>query len=422
VTVARTPDLDFGWWEGYRPGWWLGFPDVVQTGPTTLVATHNDGPGHGGGGRIWVRHSADLGQTWTKAIVVRYGGCNCPRLTQLRDGSLVLNADLYANPYCNVFYRSTDGGHRWTEIGGFNPIEAGGHDCCVPSRITELKDGSWLVVGSWASGKAFELTQGEVLEFYRSTDQGRTWTLYNSLGENPRGLSEASIIPLRDGRWMLVAREGYGRLPGVRCFSGDEGKTWSRFEELPFGVHGRTCGGLLSDGRVLMTARAYYGPVGLWAWIDEPDAKLPPYAVGVHYNDRHNKGLKDGALCIDSDGACGQFTKYIFRCPNGPDTRLEVTAEVKVTANHGRAATLSIPYVGKLRIFPDQAQFAHDPKLRIDIEPGRFHAYRIVGDEREAVIYVDGVRKLVTPRRQDDVAPLAWSPIKASAYPLEFGN
>jgi hypothetical protein len=285
-----------------------------------------------------------------------------------------------------------------------------------------MKDGSWLVVGSWASGQAFKLTQGEVLEFYRSGDQGKTWEFYSTLGEKPRGLSEASIVPLKDGRWLMVIREGYGRLPGVRCYSSDEGKTWSKPEELPFGVHGRTCAGLLSDGRVMMTARAYYGPIGLWAWIDDPDGKLPPYAVGVHFNDRRSVGMKDRELYIDSDGVCGQFTKYVFRCPNSFEDRIELTAEVRVLSNKGRAASLSVPYVGRLRIFPERAEFAHDPKLRIDIEPGRFHTYRILALKDTIAISVDGVERLVLPRRQEAVANLAWSTVKASTYPLEFGN
>jgi hypothetical protein len=132
--------------------------------------------------------------------------------------------------------------------------------------------------------------------------------------------------------------------------------------------------------------------------------------------------MKDGELYIDSDGVCGQFTKYVFRCPNSFEDRIELTAEVRVLSNKGRAASLSIPYVGRLRIFPDRAEFSHDPKLRIDIEPGRFHTYRILTLRDKTTILVDDVERLVLPRRQETVANLAWSTVKGSAYPLEFGN
>jgi len=422
VTVARTPKHQVIRWSGYWPGWWLGFPDVVQTGPTSLIATHNDGPGHGGGGRIWLRHSDDLGQTWPRSTVLHYGGGNCPRLQKLRDGSLLVTADLYANPYHNIFFRSADAGRTWKQVGRLDPVAAGGHDCCVPSRVTEMSDGSWLVVGTWAPSKPFECTRGEVFEFYRSPDQGQTWQWYNSLEENPRGVSEASIVPLPDGRWWLVAREGYCLLPGVRCWSDDEGRTWSRFEELPFGIHGRTCAGLLSDGQIMTTFRACYGPIGLWAHVDTPDAQVPPLAVGVHFNDRRTVGLGPDGLHIASDGSRGQLTKYVLRCPNGSETRLDVTVEVKVLTNRGRAASLGVPYVGRLRIFSDHAEFAHDPALRVDLTPGQFHTLRILSENRQAVVFVDGQERIRFRPPVQKAAPLAWSPIIPSVYQLEFGN
>jgi hypothetical protein len=414
VTVARTPNEP--------KNWWLGFPDVVQTGPTSFVCVHNDGAGHGGAGRVWARLSNDLGKTWPKAVVVHPGPTNTPRIEKLKDGSLVISADMYPGPYRVFFFRSADGGATWTHVGVLHPVEAGGHDSCVPSRVKEMSDGSWLVAASMTRGKAFNC-DGEVLEFYRSTDQGKTWKYYSRLeGEPPHSLSEPSIVEPKDGRWLLFAREGYGRLPGVRSLSTDQGKTWSRTEDMAFGVHGRTCAGLLSDGRVLMTFRACYGPVGLWAWIDEPEAKQPPLVSGAHFNDRRSCGLKDGALHIDSDGLCGQFTKYSFRCPNSGDDRIEVTAECRVESNAGKAATVAVPYVGRLRVFPDHAEFARDPNLRFDVRPDRFHTYRVVVAGDKAAVSVDGQETLRLPKRTEAVARLAWSPVKASVYPMEFGN
>ena len=69
VTIARKPPV------------WMGFPDVVQTGPNTLVCTHNDGRAHArGGGGMFVRHSDDLGQTWSEPVTVHPSGLNCPRI------------------------------------------------------------------------------------------------------------------------------------------------------------------------------------------------------------------------------------------------------------------------------------------------------------------------------------------------------
>ena len=84
--------------------------------------------------------------------------------------------------------------------------------------------------------------------------------------------------------------------------------TWE-VQELPFGIHGRTCAGFLSDGRVMLTFRSGIGRQALWAWVGAPDDPITFCPAGVHFNDRHSVGLKDGALHIDSDGVRGQFTQ-----------------------------------------------------------------------------------------------------------------
>ena len=422
VTVARTPNVP--------KGWWLGFPDVVQTGPATLVCTHNDGPGHGGGGKVWVHRSCDLGKTWDDAVVVLEAGVNCPRLQRLCDGSLLLPADVYpgvdgnATHYNVFFFRSADGGRTWSRIGRLDPVEAGGHSACVPSRVTELADGSWLVSGAWLPGdKPWQGTETETLEFYRSTDKGKTWEFYSRLEPDlPHSISEGSVVPLPDGRWLLFAREAYGRLPGVKTCSNDEGRTWDPLQDLPFPIVGRTCAGLLTDGRAMVTFRACPGPPALWAWIGDPDEKPQPFLIGIHFNDGQTVGLRDGGLHIDNDGICGQFTKYILRPPTGPESRIDVTAELRVVSNEGRAATLSVPFVGKLRFFPDRVLMAHDPSLRVGVTPGKFHVYRVVSEGGRMTLFVDGKEALTTDNTDRQMGKLAWSPVEASPYPLAFGN
>jgi len=148
---------------------WMGFPDVVQVDERTLVCAHNDGVGHGGAGKLLVRRSEDLGLTWSEPLAVHDSGINCPRLQKLKDGSLLLLADVGGrNP---VLLDSHDGGRTWVNKRVFDPTQCGGQQVCVPSRVTELPDGSWLLAGSWyPGGKAWEGTEGERLEFYRSTD------------------------------------------------------------------------------------------------------------------------------------------------------------------------------------------------------------------------------------------------------------
>jgi hypothetical protein len=131
-------------------------------------------------------------------------------------------------------------------------------------------------------------------------------------------------------------------------------------------------------------------------------------------------GLKDGALHIDNDGVCGQFTKYTLRPPDTAEATVDLTLEVKVLANQGRAATVSIPFAGKLRLFPDHLLMAHDPSLRVAVTPGEFHTYRVVSRVGKMQLYVDGKLRLDTDKADSRLQALPW--VQASVYALEFGN
>ena len=408
VTVARNPNASHGWW--------LGFPDVVQTDDGHLVCGYTLGPGHGGSGPTVVQRSRDLGKTWDERTVI-YPGVSAIRLQKRPDGSLLM-----ASP---GFNKSVDGGHTWQGIGSLD-FSSGGHCCVVPSRITEAPDGTWLWVNTYAPGKAFQMTDGVTLEVFRSTDRGKRWLLYSVIKPpHPLSISEASIVALPDDRLVLFARESSSCLPGIKTFSSDGGKTWGPPIELPFLVEGRTSAELLDDGRVMLTFRAGgagNGPPTLWAWIGDADEKPVPLVHGVHVNDHYSVALKDDGLHIDSDGISGQFTKYVLRPPDGPDARIEIAAELKVVSNNGRAATLSVPFVGKLRFFPDNVHLAQDPSVRVSVKPGKFHTYRVVSENGKMTLFVDGEQALVTDKIDRTILPLAWSRLKLSPHALFFGN
>ena len=409
---------------------WLGFPDVVQTGPKNLVSTYCDGRAHGGGGRLLIRHSEDLGKTWKEPVAMQYPdksyvmGVNCPRLQKLGDGSLLLLADIHGGGYDVVFFRSRDAGHSWEHTGRLVAAQAGGHKSIVPSRITELEDGSWLITSAWGvcPEGPFACTEGQQVEVFRSEDQGKSWALLSGIEEWPRGLCETSIVVLPSGRLWLFAREIHRLLPGVKTYSDDNGKTWAPLEEMPFPITGRTCADFLQDGRVLLTFRSLVGRAALWAWAGDPEEKTKVEIVGSHFNDTQSVALKEGALHLDSDGYRGQFTQYILRTPDSPESEIDVTAELQVKSNYGGAATLSIPYVGKLRFFPDRVESGHDATLKFPVEPGIFHIYRVVRKGEQMTLYIDGKEMLVTDKIASKAVGVDWTPIRTSPYLLAFGN
>ena len=96
---------------------------------------------------------------------------------------------------------------------------------------------------------------------------------------------------------------------------------------------------------------------------------------------------------------------------------------MKVVSNTGRAATLSVPFVGNFRLYPDHIELAHAPAVRVAVTPGAFHTYRVVRDGATAELYIDGQLKLKTDKGDGSLGPQQpWTPAKASTYPLAFGN
>jgi sialidase-1 len=397
VTVARTESQ------------WLGFPDLVQTRSGKLICTYTEGVGHGGGPRILIQESHDLGRTWGEAREIGSGKCNTSRIQELRDGTLLHVYDLY--PGRPVLQTSADDGITWKDLRELDPEKAGGRLCIVPSPMLEMDDGSWLLAGStW-----FPPSNRECVEIYHSPDRGVTWTLWSVIeGYPPHSLSEPSLVALPDGRMVCYMREERtDGLPGCKAYSTDGGKTWSALEELPFAVVGRTCADLLSNGRVLLTFRSQYGRPALWAWVDDQRRYAGPRINGAHYEDSASVGLKEDGLHLDNDGGRGQCTIYYLRPPQGRGATIDLTVEFRVIANAGCAATIGIPYAGKLRLFPDRVELAHDPHVGFVLDASQFHVYRILSADGRLCIYVDGELKLDTDqtseRRPRSYYNLPWT-------------
>jgi len=411
-----------------KPGIHAAFPDVALAGPKHLVCVWRNGSHTGGRDGLSMAHSFDLGQTWSEPTVVTRLRGNCPRIQRLKDGSLLLLVDLStagANQFNAtwdlVLWDSTDGGKTWTNERRLLAAKVGGGGCIVPSRICEMDDGSWLLATSYFAKPKHGGRYVQILNYYRSTDRGKSWMFISHPYHYPSFcLSEPSPIQLPDGRLIVYARDSRADgMPGAKGVSTDGGKTW-KYQELPHPITGRTCANLLHDGRVMNTFRSGIGRAALRAWIGSPDDTTTSQPAGGHYNDQTSVGLKDGALHIDNDGIRGQFTKYNLRPPLSEKSTLNLTAEVKVLANSGRAATISLPFAGKLRIFPDHIEMAHDSSLRADLAPGEFHTIRVQTRLGQMQIDIDGKPALKTDKGDDRLERLGWT--LKSIFSLGFGN
>ena len=411
VAVSRQPDRHHA------------FGDVAVVEAGKLVAAWTNMSHSGGTYGVSIAHSDDAGRTWREGALVHPGSRGCVRIQTLTDGSQLLLSDVADRKDHTdvVLYASHDGGETWCNQRWIRAERAGPEGLSEPSRVLELPDGSWLVATSSYGGTPWNVTERCYVDVHRSTDRGRTWGLHATVrAPAPHQATEPSMVALADGRLVMFAREWrYDGLPGLKAVSSDGGKTWD-VRELPFSVTGRVCAGLLDDGRAMITFRSGIGRAALWAWVGDPDDPTGFQPAGVHHNDRYTVALKDGALHIDNDATPGQFTQYFLRPADTAETTVDVTAEVKVVSNHGRAATLSVPFVGKLRLFPDRVELAHDPSVSVSVTPGRFHVYRVVRRGDTAELYVDGE----PPLRIDEVDAHPWrdGAFRISVHPLAFGN
>jgi sialidase-1 len=249
------------------------FPDVAKTPSGKLVCVFAECTHHADRSytRIVLSDSTDRGRTWspkrpltkpTEGLPIYW---NCPRITALRDGRLVVVVDRPASfrgsaapDACSVFlFYSDDEGSAWT-----GPLETPVRGI-VPDRLLELKDGRWILSCHFNDSEFRYLTQ----RLWYSDNRGGSWvgpvTVARARGLN---LCEVSILPVGD---QLVAfhRENSGRgWDSYKAISADRGETWR--EPVPFPLPGchRPVAGWLNDGRILITYRFMQGGKGWTGW------------------------------------------------------------------------------------------------------------------------------------------------------------
>jgi len=154
--------------------------------------------------------------------------------------------------------------------------------------------------------------------------------------------------------------------------------------------------------------------------LDRRPGCVAPYrASGAHFNDRDSVAIKDGALHIDNDGARGQFTRYYLRPADTPESTIDLTIEGRVFSNAGCAATVSIPYVGKFRLYPNRVQMVGHEEVQALVEPGSFHTYRFLRVPGKVTVSVDGVEVIETDKVDEWAAS---GTLRNSRYLLAVGN
>ncbi|MBM7785774.1 sialidase family protein [Tenggerimyces flavus] len=256
------------------------FADMVRLRDGRLLVAYRDSVAHiNQDGRILLVSSSDGGRTWSAPRVAVDTAIDDrdPKLTQLRDGTVLMNffrTDWTGYPpgpatlHGTYVVRSTDAGATWS-----SPVQVG----------TAMSGPSSVIVGAYYAGHAathgpiVELRNGDLLvplygrlpeggpgpaSVVRSTDGGLTWPKENEsfIGRDaPVDYQEPNVSVLRGGTLLSVIRTSINK--AYVSWSRDDGHTWSTplATTLPASSHHQL---VLRNGDVLLTYGDLSGAFG----------------------------------------------------------------------------------------------------------------------------------------------------------------
>lgn len=275
-------------------GGFAAWPDLLRMPDGTLICCLYHGYAHGSPptdafpncGKMVCVFSHDNGKTWSKPVTMvdTDGDDHDGHLVLLKDGRLICNY------FCEQFYRQENG--RKVRLKSPDKLEV----CTI-----ESKDGgkTWgeprAVATCWqyvqaSSGSILELPNGHlIMPVYgwergeknagvgvvRSEDGGKTWgpviLLVTGLSSGHEAC-EMGLVRLNDGRLLALIRPRM-----MRCYSSDDGRTWT--EPQPIGIPGDApCVIQLRSGVVVCAARIN-GGTGVIVSRDNGQTWRGPYAV-----------------------------------------------------------------------------------------------------------------------------------------------
>jgi len=269
------------------------YPSIASTADGTLLVLFtrmSTDRGFSALGDLVIVRSTDRGETWSDAEVVHRGRSGEPRavgtLTALGDGTLLAPFaeidDARATSEVRVL-RSADSGKVWEEIAPEATLPL---SWWAPSgRLIEAQDGTLVMaVYGAAAQKDLEATIHDC-GILRSKDGGKTWGDFSVIAKGPAPIVGAHpethfsfegpvVQVLEDGRWLALVtarrlnasgdgpsavNQGPGA-PQVVCrlWSGDEGRTWTKPDQLTPGAWP----GLAAVGREALCANTLWATWG----------------------------------------------------------------------------------------------------------------------------------------------------------------
>lgn len=247
------------------------------------VVLRGGGPHISVKGRLDIVFSSDEGKTWTKPTTVvdsEFDDRN-PAFGQAKDGTLVVGYWLAANYDASGKWhedntktstwvtRSTDGGKTWEKPQQIDTSDLGGYGSPY-GKILTMPDGAMLmaIYGSGGTSDGQRGKSGDFSYLYRSTDNGKTWSRFSTIGE--KRFNETGLLRLVTGELLAAMRTD--KVQDVWLTrSKDGGKTWAEPVQVtqPM-VHPADLTDL-PDGRVLLVAGDRRNPFGVRGVVGTAD-------------------------------------------------------------------------------------------------------------------------------------------------------
>ncbi|MCD6519140.1 MAG: exo-alpha-sialidase [Anaerolineae bacterium] len=251
------------------------FPDVALTHGGRLVCVFAECTHHVDRSYTCIMYtvSEDRGRTWApkRPLTEPLHGdprrdpyWNCPRISTLSDGRLVVVVDRIAGrnegvggEQSNWLWFSADEGESWE-----GPYETPIYGI-VPDRVVELRQGPYR--GRWlvSAHTVLQTPQGPLWaeRCWASDDAGQTWRgPFTIASERGLLLCEGSALELPGGELVCFLRENSGQgLDAFKALSYDGGEHWEGPYRMPMPACHRPVAGMLQSGRVMITHRYMQG-------------------------------------------------------------------------------------------------------------------------------------------------------------------
>lgn len=266
------------------------FPVALRLKDGRIAAVLRGGAGHLGiKGRLDIVFSADEGKSWSKPTVVNDSPVDDrnPALGQAANGDLVVGFWRTATYDENGRYnprldkprntwvaRSEDGGKTWSEAVELDVSDIGWGSPF--GKILTMPDGAMLMAvygGREQSPGKSKAKREDHSYLYRSTDDGKSWYRYSECaGGRGQQLNETALVRLSSGTVLAAMRSRGGGIWLAK--SSNDGKTWSKTEQVtPTAVHPADLI-QMPDGRVLMTTGYRVGPFGVRGLIGDAEGNF----------------------------------------------------------------------------------------------------------------------------------------------------